>query len=130
MAHEIGHWLGLLHTFSGCDDNDFGDDIESTVAETSNPLLDPLVAKGGVIGDLEIETKSKFVGCDAYPLFLKLMPFNRNSCNQKYDAAAILNIMEYGECMKRFNADQMSVMLDVWKRRRELQRLGQRCSGP
>jgi hypothetical protein len=32
LVHEIGHWLGLLHTFSSCDPDDPGDGIADTPA--------------------------------------------------------------------------------------------------
>jgi pregnancy-associated plasma protein-A len=108
FPHEVGHWLGLLHTFEGCDN--FGDDIEDTDPEAK--VDEDFITK--VHADPQ---------CYAFKAFLHYN-FGKakwhTSCKFEYHEKSLYNLMEYTSCRREFSSIQTAVMTQVWKKRQSL----------
>jgi pregnancy-associated plasma protein-A len=109
LPHEVGHWLGLLHTFVGCDN--FGDDIEDTdpEAQADEDFINAAVPRDsqctGFKGVLRFQFgKSKW----------------HTSCNLEYNEKSLYNLMEYTSCRREFSPLQTTIMNQVWTKRQSL----------
>ncbi|KAK2609002.1 hypothetical protein QQS21_002482 [Conoideocrella luteorostrata] len=88
-VHEVGHWFGLLHTFSGGCDEVAGDYISDTPAQKN--------ATDEHLGD----------GC----------PIGRDSCPELPGLDPIHNYMDYSsdKCYTEFTPEQKKRMKQLWK---------------
>ncbi len=114
LTHEIGHWLGLLHTWEPpCETNDMIKEtvpehwVEARAADLLGWTCDQ--RRTGMwkqAADLKAQKKPQVNGCGA-PLDAKL-------------ATQFSNAMQYTECSEYFVDEQKQVMRAAWKRRQEL----------
>ncbi len=87
LIHEVGHWMGLLHTFQGsCESSDGIDDTPMEYAP--------------------------FRGCGELPGY----PLDRDSCPDNPGTDPVHNFMDYSGdlCWYKFTAGQMAVMRASW----------------
>lgn len=92
LTHEVGHWLGLLHTFEGntCD--------ESTISSTSATTIT-------LLGDSIQDTATQLHGTEG-------CPHMRDSCPHSEGLDPIYNFMDYSHdcCMDSFTQHQKDFM--------------------
>lgn len=88
LIHEVGHWLGLLHTFQGS-------------CETSDG-----------VNDTPMEF-SPYRGCGELPGY----PLNRDSCPDNPGTDPVHNFMDYSgdACWYKFTEGQIAVMRASWQ---------------
>ncbi|KAJ3475098.1 hypothetical protein NLG97_g9577 [Lecanicillium saksenae] len=91
LAHEVGHWLGLLHTFEGNSCEGDGDYIDDTPYE------------------LPIYTIPHFENLQC--------PADLDTCPDQPGYDPIDNYMDYSkdECKNRFTPQHVTRMIDHWK---------------
>ena len=91
LTHEIGHWLGLYHTFEGnsCSNSNTGDFVSDTPQQSNATLFE--------------------------------CPIGRDSCPDLPGVDPIHNFMDYSNdpCLEEFTAAQMRRMYIVWSLYRE-----------
>lgn len=105
LAHEVGHWLGLLHTDASnfgrsCD---VGDDIPDTVAETS--------------ADTDWQAREARVSCHGLDVYGKLAELleAENGCKLPITRLQLKNIMtRNAPCSNRLTKGQEDAMTTVW----------------
>lgn len=86
LTHEVGHFLGLRHTFQGS-------------TETECPVNDDCTVDGDMV-------------CDTDPhLLLPGCPTSVNNCTGNSLVPVVHNIMNYGSCRNRFSIGQKERML-------------------
>jgi hypothetical protein len=114
VAHEIGHWLSILHPTQNWDDPAGPKKNECSLI---NDHIDDTAAQGPAdASDYDV------FGCEGYKLSVKLKKLKKNSCSVPLTSAVtsviLGNMMLYTDCRDRFTGDQTSTMLEVWDRRR------------
>lgn len=118
LAHEVGHWLGLLHVFESCEDA--GDDISDTVPESISDMK--LQTTGNSDPDPNaIATLTDDNDCTMMKLLVFLKALDRTSCGAQFDQSILYNMENYTACRNQFSPEQKRVMLDAWKQRINLQ---------
>ena len=79
MAHEVGHWLGLYHTFQGstCLDDDGIEDTPNTDKHGWGwlPSSDPCNSQ---------DSKTAYVRCGNTVMVKNVMDYNYDQCNQYF----------------------------------------------
>lgn len=92
LTHEVGHWLGLLHTFEG----NTCDEPNTTGADTSSSFS---------LGDSIQDTATQLHGTEG-------CPHMRDSCPQSEGLDPIYNFMDYSHdcCMDSFTQHQKDFM--------------------
>ncbi|KAL5119196.1 hypothetical protein ACEQ8H_002906 [Pleosporales sp. CAS-2024a] len=90
-VHEVGHWLGLFHTFSGGCSGE-GDGIDDTPAE-------------------DLKLRLQYISGD--PMDCRV----RDTCPLKSGGDPVDNYMTYSwdECYKKFTAGQAERMHSLWR---------------
>jgi Pregnancy-associated plasma protein-A len=114
LPHETAHWLGLLHTFQGCDD--FGDDIDDTAAQSVHDKnLQQMGNRDGKAVSYLDDDK-----CSMMQVLTIIKAYEKTECGVKISMKDLHNLMGYTQCRNELTPMQQKVILDVWNRRAKL----------
>ena len=93
LAHEVGHWLGLQHTFSGCDS--VGDGVADT-PPTSSPAFDYVTGGAACPGQSNMGDYDFWSCSTSTPVMIQnCMDYNYEDCKSYFSKGQVAVMRSY-----------------------------------